>query len=375
MLKSYLIIGEYMRTILFTILFFVFGLTVAAAQETLSVKLNPDKVYIIKSNNAQHINCDFYFEYSIEDTLELFRIELRVFNKNNSLIINKYLAYQGLSPSILTIPNRTLSKDNPICVYNPFYLFSPDLLIETLEFKFIFVKSDWDTKIEKTITVKPKYVESKTVLVLPIKSVLLIRDGNDFYSHHRRMDLTHMAAKMLGIKKHSNRFAYDFCPTNEKQETYKNKGELNKEWYGFGANIYAPAGGTVVEAFNDAIDSKIGQIAFEYKEAIKDNTIMMGNYVIIDHHNGEYSTLMHMKRGSLSVKVGDRVEQGQILGQIGDSGDSFIPHLHYQLTNGIDIMNSEGIPIYFNNFQRVQGSKIVAVNKGYLETGEIVKSK
>ena len=59
-----------------------------------------------------------------------------------------------------------------------------------------------------------------------------------------------------------------------------------------------------------------------------------GNCVIIDHGNSEYSVMMHMQQGSVTVKAGDRVVTGQVIGRLGNSGDSFGPHLHYQLQSG-----------------------------------------
>ncbi len=56
-----------------------------------------------------------------------------------------------------------------------------------------------------------------------------------------------------------------------------------------------------------------------------------GNYVVIDHGNG-YSTLYaHMAHGSIGVKAGDRVTQGQRLGTMGSTGRSTGPHLHFEV--------------------------------------------
>ena len=54
-----------------------------------------------------------------------------------------------------------------------------------------------------------------------------------------------------------------------------------------------------------------------------------GNCVVIDHGNSEFSLLAHMQEGSVTVKVGDQVVAGQVIGKLGNSGSSFGPHLHY----------------------------------------------
>jgi hypothetical protein len=57
------------------------------------------------------------------------------------------------------------------------------------------------------------------------------------------------------------------------------------------------------------------------------------NFVEIDHGNGYESTYVHVKSGSILVKKGDHVVAGQQIAQIGSSGMSTGPHLHYQLTH------------------------------------------
>ena len=60
---------------------------------------------------------------------------------------------------------------------------------------------------------------------------------------------------------------------------------------------------------------------------------MAGNHVIIDIGDGHYVLYGHMKLGSLRVRVGDQVRRGQLIGQVGDSGNSDEPHLHIQVQN------------------------------------------
>ena len=74
-----------------------------------------------------------------------------------------------------------------------------------------------------------------------------------------------------------------------------------------------------------------------------------GNNVLIDHGNGEYSSLAHLQRGSVRVKAGDRVSQGDVLGRVGNSGSSDTPHLHYQLMAGTHLARADGLPSRFEN--------------------------
>ena len=72
---------------------------------------------------------------------------------------------------------------------------------------------------------------------------------------------------------------------------------------------------------------------------------IIGNHVIIDHGNGEFSVYAHMKPGSVRVRAGDHVTQGQQLGEVGSSGNSTEPHLHFQVCNSADPLMCAGIPI------------------------------
>jgi murein DD-endopeptidase MepM/ murein hydrolase activator NlpD len=74
-----------------------------------------------------------------------------------------------------------------------------------------------------------------------------------------------------------------------------------------------------------------------------------GNCVIVDRGNSEYSVTMHMQPGSVAVKVGDRVAAGQVIGRLGNSGDAFGPHLHYQLQSGPQLFRDEPLSFRFEN--------------------------
>ena len=58
--------------------------------------------------------------------------------------------------------------------------------------------------------------------------------------------------------------------------------------------------------------------------------------MVIDHGFGEYSASWHMIPGTVTVKVGDKVELGQVLGKVGNSGHSSGPHIHFQFSSGIE---------------------------------------
>ncbi|GHU25580.1 peptidase M23 [Spirochaetia bacterium] len=62
-----------------------------------------------------------------------------------------------------------------------------------------------------------------------------------------------------------------------------------------------------------------------------------GNYVIIKHKHGFYTRYAHML--SVAVTMGDRVQQGQTIGYIGNTGQSTGPHVHYEVHIGSDVVD------------------------------------
>jgi murein DD-endopeptidase MepM/ murein hydrolase activator NlpD len=82
----------------------------------------------------------------------------------------------------------------------------------------------------------------------------------------------------------------------------------------------------------------------------------VGNAVIIQHRENEFSILAHLKLDSIKVKVGDKVTRGQPIGLCGNSGNSSEPHLHYHLQNTPVIQDGTGIRCLFH--------KITIINNG-----------
>jgi murein DD-endopeptidase MepM/ murein hydrolase activator NlpD len=76
---------------------------------------------------------------------------------------------------------------------------------------------------------------------------------------------------------------------------------------------------------------------------------LFGNYVVIDLGGGNFAGYAHLKRGSVAVKVGEAVTRGQVIGALGQSGNSAAPHLHFQVANAATFEGSEGVPYVFDN--------------------------
>jgi murein DD-endopeptidase MepM/ murein hydrolase activator NlpD len=124
---------------------------------------------------------------------------------------------------------------------------------------------------------------------------------------------------------------------------------LARNYYGFGKEIHSVANGTVVAAGDGLPD-------IETIYSARDQTIdtLAGNFVIVDIGNKKYACYAHMVNGSVRVKAGDNVKEGQVLGLMGNSGNSDLPHLHFQVVTDIpSFLGAEGYPHVYRSFDEI----------------------
>jgi hypothetical protein len=151
---------------------------------------------------------------------------------------------------------------------------------------------------------------TKTMLRLPFEDEWRVSDG--------------------GRKPHENyhtqqptlRFATDFVVVVN-GAVFATDGTSNVDYYCFGRPILAPGAGSVVAVVDSFPENEPWQPPRGYRGP--------GNHAVIDHRNGEYSILAHLRPGRVAVRVGQDVVVGDQVGECGNNGLSTIPHLHYQL--------------------------------------------
>lgn len=350
---------------------FAFLPSAKTTNDAVKITIKPQQVYIEQRASRQLLNFDFGIENLSKDTLLIQKIELSVFDKNDKLILRKFLDDNGTRPNIQTIANREIEAKKAQLIFNPFYDFDMDVELGKLRYTFSLVsKIDEKQTYEAEVIATPAYYQTKTNLFFPLKGQTIVYDGHDFYAHHRRFDFLNPFLQQFGFNSNFMRYAYDFCPVNAEGEMYKGKYENNADWLGFGANIHAAGDGKVAAMFDGMADSR----SFNESEISARPMVIFGNFVVIDHLNGEYSLFAHLKQGSVKVKPGDTVKRGQVIAQIGASGSANIPHLHYELRTGTGV-NAEGLPSYFNNFRRVLGSKVNPIQRGQIDTGDVIENR
>lgn len=107
-------------------------------------------------------------------------------------------------------------------------------------------------------------------------------------------------------------------------KTYDGDRSRLENFHIFGAPVLAVADGRVTAAVGSHPDEPVGGRTWHE---------MAGNHVILDIGGGHFVLYGHLKRDSLQVRVGDHVRRGQVIGRVGDSGNSDEPHLHIQVQN------------------------------------------
>lgn len=348
-------------------------------QTAVSIEVKPGKVYINRSDAGQHLNFDFILKNNRAENLLINKIELTVFDEAGKAAWRDfYDEYGRKSLELAAVP--AIEKQSAVMLYNSFHTFPSAVPLKRLRYEFYFSSEDRKQNFKSEITVTPEIYETKTDLILPLRGRVLVWDGFDYNSHHRRVDYTQKFFTEVGQQTNFQRYAYDFVTVDQEGLNYKGKPRLNDEWYyakpdvmedyfSYGEPVYAAGAGRVVAVRDDK-----GERQFNPQELADDERAFYGNYVVIDHLNGEFSIFAHIKKGSALVKTGQAVKQGDVIAAIGAAGSSLFPHLHYELRNGAGAKTVEGLPSYFSNFRRLLGSRSVAVKKGAINTGDIIET-
>lgn len=174
-------------------------------------------------------------------------------------------------------------------------------------------------------------MKHKTKLQLPFTGQWFTNNGGDTIelNHHHR-------AK-------AQKYAFDFVILKNGKH-HRNAGKKNSDHYIFGQPILSPADGSVVEAVDGVRDNNPGE--GNYLSAA-------GNHLIIKHQANEHSFMAHFKQDSICVKRGDKVKAGQLLGKVGNSGQSYSPHFHYHLQDSNTLLTYKTV---FKNSDETKGS-------------------
>ena len=188
---------------------------------------------------------------------------------------------------------------------------------------------------------------SKNEYHFPVKGRWLVAGASSLHSHHRWVTL--------------QEFAFDLAKMGKGGLSHSGAGAKLAQFYAYGAPVYAIGDGVVVAARGDVAESDAnlqqqGESAEAYFERMLENqqallahgfSFTLGNHVILQHAHGEYSRYVHLQQDSVCVQVGDEVARGQQIANLGHSGNSTEPHLHFDVADSPDLAYSRSIPMTF----------------------------
>jgi hypothetical protein len=167
----------------------------------------------------------------------------------------------------------------------------------------------------------------------------------------------------------AQRYAYDFLISQANGKNHMGDGKRPQDFLCWGKDIFAPADGVVISARNDVRDSPhVGGWIDVTTPDIR------GNYIVIRHAAHVFSLCGHLQQGSVVLKPGDVVQQGQAIGRCGNSGHSTEPHLHFQVQDHPNFYLAVGLPVVFQNVELRNPSDKTSetITQGYIHKGRAV---
>ncbi len=159
-------------------------------------------------------------------------------------------------------------------------------------------------------------------------------------------------------------FAIDWVQLQDGQ-LFSGDGSSNEQYFGFGAEVYAVADGTVVSVRSGMPETPVGQPPTTVEEPID----YVGDHVVVQIRPDVWATYAHLQTGSVTVEEGETVTTGQLLGTLGSTGNSTAPHLHFQLSDGPDNTTANSVPFVLERYILAGTVDPAALNPASTDSG------
>ncbi len=164
----------------------------------------------------------------------------------------------------------------------------------------------------------------------------------EFVTDHNRL-----LAPLFGKVRAPQRFATDWVKFGEDGKLFRDDVSRNENWYTFGEPVLAVADGIIAEVTDGVPENRPPEVTTPMTAQT-----VAGNYILLKVAGNRYAVYGHLQTGNIRVKKGQKVKRGDVLAQVGNSGNSTAPHLHFQMVNA-PFTVAEGIPFVFNAYEHL----------------------
>ncbi|WP_231745082.1 M23 family metallopeptidase [Mycobacterium sp. IS-1590] len=197
---------------------------------------------------------------------------------------------------------------------------------------------------DQTVDIAPVEVQPREPVVIrpPLRGASWVDGGGCCATSAHRTALNPVNGRLWAAE----RFAIDYIQLDPDGRLLTGDASKPESFSYFGADIHAVGDGRVVSVLDGLPEQVPG----------RDPTGLplsqyAGNHVVQDLGDGNYALYAHIKTGTVAVKPGDRLTAGQVLGNVGNTGNSTAPHLHFQVMSSPDPLGSNGLPFVIDDFR------------------------
>ena len=173
------------------------------------------------------------------------------------------------------------------------------------------------------------------VLDLPVKGVWRASEagGTESVNYHNAFK--------------GQKYAIDIVKIGKGGSMFEGDGKVISDFYAMGANVYSPVDGIVVHEIDSLPNA---DISFSPMDTVNP----AGNHVVVEFEPDRFVFLAHLNTSSVTVKKGDTIQKGDLIGQVGNSGNTTLPHLHMHIQDlpVIEYEHSTGFPFRFKLMKR-----------------------